>query len=93
MVSWSRPWAWNTRSASLGPAQRSTSPGEEIAPPTNSVARGGPSITDSDPSRDTWCPVRVTFPAKNVWMSPVMKVTSRMPAAATWSISSARSAV
>jgi hypothetical protein len=42
--------------------------------------------------RTVWRPVRVTSPAKNVWMSPVTKVTSSIPADAMWSTSSARSA-
>jgi hypothetical protein len=38
-----------------------------------------------------WRPVRVTSPAKKVWMSPVTKVTSSIASAAMWSTSSWRS--
>jgi hypothetical protein len=64
-----------------------------IAPPTNSVARDGPltGSTRSSP-RTVWRPVRVTSPAKKVWMSPVTKVTSSIASAAMWSTSSWRSA-
>ena len=55
-------------------------PSEVIEPPTNSVA------TLSGPR-----PFTPTSPAKNVWMSPVMKATSRMSRPRTCSSSSRRS--
>ncbi len=55
-------------------------------PPTNSVAAAPGS------ARSSCRPDGETLPAKNVWMSPVMNVTSRTPRACTNSSSSRRSA-
>jgi len=59
----------------------SSIPAEVTDPPTNSVATRGPVNR----------PLACTLPAKNVWMSPVMNVTSRVALERRWPRISRRS--